>query len=71
MNIWVEYFRYEDNRKNTWAQIRENPNGIHLTQIKFQEDFVKLENKPKHLLKVCKNRDTTQQLKRMEFINYD
>ena len=23
MNIWVEYFRYEDNRKNTWAQIRE------------------------------------------------
>ena len=25
MNIWVEYFRYEDNRKNTWAQIRENP----------------------------------------------
>ena len=25
MNIWVEYFRYEDSRKNTWAQIRENP----------------------------------------------
>ena len=25
MNIWVEYFRFEDNRKNTWAQIRENP----------------------------------------------
>ena len=24
MNIWVEYFRYEDSRKNTWAQIREN-----------------------------------------------
>ena len=25
MNIWVEYFKYEDSRKNTWAQIRENP----------------------------------------------
>ena len=25
MNIWVEYFRYEESRKNTWAQIRENP----------------------------------------------
>ena len=24
MNIWVEYFRYEDSRMNTWAQIREN-----------------------------------------------
>ena len=24
MNIWVEYFRYEDTRKNTWAQMREN-----------------------------------------------
>ncbi len=24
MNVWVEYFRYEDNRKNTWAQMREN-----------------------------------------------
>ena len=24
MNIWVEYFRYEDCKKNTWAQIREN-----------------------------------------------
>ena len=25
MNIWVEYFRYENNGKNTWAQIRELP----------------------------------------------
>ena len=25
MNIWVEWFRYEESRKNTWAQIRENP----------------------------------------------
>ena len=24
MNIWVEYFKYEDSRKNTWAQMREN-----------------------------------------------
>ncbi len=24
MNIWIEYFRYEDSRKNTWAQMREN-----------------------------------------------
>jgi hypothetical protein len=25
VNIWVEYFRYENNGKNTWAQIRELP----------------------------------------------
>jgi len=24
MNIWVEWFRYEESRKNTWAQIRES-----------------------------------------------
>ena len=24
MNIWVEYFRYEDSKKNTWAQMRES-----------------------------------------------
>ena len=24
MNIWIEYFKYEDSRKNTWAQIRES-----------------------------------------------
>ena len=24
MNIWVEYFRSEDSKKNTWAQMREN-----------------------------------------------
>ena len=23
MNIWIEYFRYEDNRNNTWAQMKE------------------------------------------------
>ena len=23
MNIWVEWFKQEDSRKNTWAQIRE------------------------------------------------
>ena len=24
MNIWVEWFRLEDSKKNTWAQIRES-----------------------------------------------
>ena len=24
MNIWVEYFRYEESKKNTWAQVRES-----------------------------------------------
>ena len=23
MNIWVEYFKVEDTRKNTWAQMKE------------------------------------------------
>ena len=24
MNIWVEWFRQEDSKKNTWAQMRES-----------------------------------------------
>jgi len=24
MNIWVEYYKYSDNRKNTHAQMKEN-----------------------------------------------
>ena len=28
MNIWVEYFKFEDSRKNTHAQIREQPKWI-------------------------------------------
>ena len=24
MSIWVEWFRHEDSKKNTWAQIRES-----------------------------------------------
>lgn len=28
MNIWIEYFRYEDNRKNTHAQMREHVKWI-------------------------------------------
>ena len=23
MNIWVEWFKHKDSRKNTWAQVRE------------------------------------------------
>ena len=36
MNIWVEWFRLEDSKNNTWAQMREsakwnppNPSEIH------------------------------------------
>ena len=28
MNIWVEYFKFEDTRKNTHAQIREQAKWI-------------------------------------------
>jgi|TARA_Y100001951_G_scaffold40589_1_gene32136 superfamily II DNA helicase RecQ len=28
MNIWIEYFKYEDSRKNTWAQIRESAKWV-------------------------------------------
>tara|TARA_B100000586_G_scaffold61145_1_gene42209 strand:- start:418 stop:636 length:219 start_codon:yes stop_codon:yes gene_type:complete len=28
MNIWVEYFKFEDSRKNTHAQIREQAKWI-------------------------------------------
>ena len=39
MNIWVEYFRYEDSRKNTWAQIRENPKWNPPTSDKISRRF--------------------------------
>ena len=48
MNIWVEYFRYEDSRMNTWAQIRENPkwnppdsNNIHKRFCQNREDAIR------------------------------
>jgi|TARA_Y100001949_G_C15974282_1_gene325377 superfamily II DNA helicase RecQ len=28
MNIWIEYFKYEDSRKNTWAQMRESAKWV-------------------------------------------
>jgi len=28
MNIWVEYFKYNDNRKNTHAQMKEQAKWI-------------------------------------------
>ena len=28
MNIWIEYFRYDDNRGNTWAQMKEQAKWI-------------------------------------------
>ena len=48
MNIWVEYFRYEDSRMNTWAQIRENAkwnppdsNNIHKRFCQNREDAIR------------------------------
>ena len=28
MNIWVEYWKYEDNRNNTHAQMKEQANWV-------------------------------------------
>tara|TARA_B100000029_G_scaffold506067_1_gene588103 strand:+ start:1491 stop:1706 length:216 start_codon:yes stop_codon:yes gene_type:complete len=28
MNIWVEYFKYDDNRKNTHAQMKEQAKWV-------------------------------------------
>ena len=45
MNIWVEYFRYEDTRNNTWAQMKENakwvepdPKDVHRRFCQSRED---------------------------------
>ena len=40
MNIWVEYYKYSDNRKNTHAQMKENAKGCLLTLLLFTEDFL-------------------------------
>ena len=39
MNIWVEYFRYEDNRNNTWAQMKEKAKWIPPDPKKIQRRF--------------------------------
>ena len=45
MNIWVEYFKFEDSRKNTHAQIREqakwiepDPKDVHKRFCQGRED---------------------------------
>ena len=45
MNIWVEYFKFEDSRKNTHAQIREqakwvepDPKDVHRRFCQSRED---------------------------------
>jgi len=49
MNIWIEYFKYEDSRKNTWAQIRESAKWV--------------EPDPKDVHKrFCQNREQAQRI---------
>ena len=48
MNIWVEYFKFDDNRKNTHAQIREQAKWV--------------EPDPKDVrIRFCQNREDAQQ----------
>ena len=47
MNIWVEYFKFEDSRKNTHAQIRE------------QAKWVEPDPKDVHK-RFCQNREEAQ-----------
>ena len=39
MNIWVEYFRYEDTRNNTWAQMKENAKWVEPDPKKVMKRF--------------------------------
>ena len=49
MNIWIEYFKYEDKRNNTHAQMKENAKWV--------------EPDPKNVYKrFCQNRDQAQEL---------
>ena len=49
MNIWLEYFKYEDTRKNSHAQFREQAKWV--------------EPDPKKILKrFCQNREQAHEL---------
>ena len=49
MNIWVEYFKYDDDRKNNHAQMKENAKWV--------------EPDPKKIIKrFCQNREHAQEL---------
>ena len=52
MNIWVEYFKYEDKRKNTHAQMREQAKWVEPDPKKVTKRF-------------CQSREDAQRLKQM------
>jgi len=39
MNIWVERFRYEDGKNNTWAQMKEQAKWIPPKSTEIQRRF--------------------------------
>ena len=39
MNIWVEFYKYSDNRKNTHAQMIESANRVEPDPSKIQKRF--------------------------------
>ena len=39
MNIWIEYWKKEDNRKNTHAQMRENAKWVEPDPKKIKKRF--------------------------------
>ena len=39
MNIWVEFYKYSDNRKNTHAQMKESANWVEPDPNKIQKRF--------------------------------
>ena len=55
MNIWVEYYKYSDDRKNTHAQMKESAKWVppdpsiirkrFLRHIMMQKNFVKVWNR--------------------------
>ena len=49
MNIWVEYFNYEDKRKNTHAQMREHAKWVEPDPKKVTKRF-------------CQSREDAQRL---------
>ena len=49
MNIWIEYFRYDDNRGNTWAQMKEQAKWIPPDPDKISKRF-------------CQSREDAQRL---------
>ena len=51
MNIWIEYYKYNDNRKDTHAQMREQPKWVQPDPDKISKRFCQSKEQAETLAK--------------------